>query len=103
VVISLMSMPTRVLNASDERTQVESRGWVGRRRQTAVGLALRRVEPVLAVIEPQDDLKVNKRFTIVNHRGFGFPNAAIGDPTVGRIRTTIVDNRSRQLAFKVNF
>jgi hypothetical protein len=33
-------------------------------------------------------------FNLFNHPGFGFPNAAIGNPTVGRITTTIVDNRS---------
>ena len=42
-------------------------------------------------------------FNLFNHPGFGFPNAAIGNPTVGRITTTIVDNRSMQLALKVNF
>jgi hypothetical protein len=31
-------------------------------------------------------------FDLFNHPGFGFPNAAIGNPTVGRIATTIVDN-----------
>ncbi len=42
-------------------------------------------------------------FNLFNHPGFGFPNAAIGNPTVGRISTTVVDNRSMQFAFKVNF
>jgi hypothetical protein len=42
-------------------------------------------------------------FNLFNHPGFGFPNAGIGNPTLGRITTTIVDNRSMQLAFKVNF
>ena len=42
-------------------------------------------------------------FNLFNHPGFGFPNAAVGNPTVGRITTTIVDNRSMQLAVKVNF
>ncbi|HEU4891598.1 MAG TPA: TonB-dependent receptor, partial [Vicinamibacterales bacterium] len=42
-------------------------------------------------------------FNLFNHPGFGFPNAAIGNATVGRITTTIVDNRSMQFALKVNF
>jgi hypothetical protein len=42
-------------------------------------------------------------FNLFNHPGFGFPNAAIGNPTVGRITTTVVDNRSMQFALKVNF
>jgi hypothetical protein len=42
-------------------------------------------------------------FNLFNHPGFGFPNAAIGNPTVGRISTTVVDNRSMQFALKVNF
>jgi hypothetical protein len=42
-------------------------------------------------------------FNLLNHPGFGFPNSAIGNPNAGRIATTIVDNRSMQFAFKVNF
>jgi hypothetical protein len=42
-------------------------------------------------------------FNLFNHPGFGFPNAAIGNPTAGRISTTVVDNRSMQFALKVNF
>ena len=42
-------------------------------------------------------------FNLFNHPGFGFPNAAIGNPTAGRITTTIVDNRSMQFALKMNF
>jgi hypothetical protein len=64
------------------------------------------------------DTSLSKRFTVVgranaelrwdvfnlfNHPGFGFPNTAIGNPTAGRITTTIVDNRSMQFALKVNF
>jgi Carboxypeptidase regulatory-like domain/TonB-dependent Receptor Plug Domain len=64
------------------------------------------------------DTSLSKRFTLVgranaelrwdvfnlfNHPGFGFPNAAIGSPTAGRITTTIVDNRSMQFALKMNF
>jgi hypothetical protein len=42
-------------------------------------------------------------FNLFNHPGFGFPNANIGNPSAGRISTTIVDNRSMQFALKVNF
>jgi hypothetical protein len=42
-------------------------------------------------------------FNVFNHPGFGFPNRNIGNPSVGRITTTIVDNRSMQFALKVNF
>jgi hypothetical protein len=42
-------------------------------------------------------------FNLFNHPGFGFPNSAIGNPNAGRIATTIVDNRSMQFAFKLNF
>jgi len=42
-------------------------------------------------------------FNLFNNPGFGFPNAAIGSPTVGRITSTVVDNRSMQFAVKVDF
>ena len=42
------------------------------------------------------------RNTATTHPGFGCPNAAIVNPTAGRISTTIVDNRSMQFALKVN-
>jgi TonB dependent receptor len=42
-------------------------------------------------------------FNLFNHPGFGFPNAAIGSTTVGRITTTVVDNRSMQFAIKFDF
>ena len=42
-------------------------------------------------------------FNLFNHPGFGFPNSAIGNPTAGRISSTIVDNRSMQFALKFNF
>ena len=45
----------RVLDAGDERTEVEPRRGVRRRRQTAVRLALRRVEPEPAVVEADED------------------------------------------------
>jgi hypothetical protein len=42
-------------------------------------------------------------FNLFNNPGFGFPNAAIGSPTVGRITSTVVDNRSMQFAVKFDF
>jgi Carboxypeptidase regulatory-like domain/TonB dependent receptor/TonB-dependent Receptor Plug Domain len=64
------------------------------------------------------DTSLSKRFTLVgssnvefrwdvfnlfNHPGFGFPNSAIGNPNAGRIASTVVDNRSMQFAFKLDF
>ena len=40
---------------------------------------------------------------LINHPGFGFLNANIGNASAGRITTTIVDNRSMQFALKFNF
>jgi hypothetical protein len=42
-------------------------------------------------------------FNLTNTPQFGFPNAAIGSPTAGRITTTIADNRSMQFALKLDF
>ena len=42
-------------------------------------------------------------FNLTNTPYFGFPNAAIGSPTVGQITTTIGDNRILQLALKWDF
>lgn len=42
-------------------------------------------------------------FNLFNTPQFGFPNAAIGSPTVGRITSTINDNRNGQLALKFEF
>ena len=42
-------------------------------------------------------------YNVTNTPYFGFPNAAIGSPTVGRITTTVGDNRSLQLAVKFEF
>ena len=42
-------------------------------------------------------------FNLFNHPAFGFPNANIGNGSVGRITTTIADNRSMQFALKLNF
>ena len=42
-------------------------------------------------------------FNLFNTPQFGFPNAAIGSPTVGRITSTVGDNRSMQLAAKIEF
>jgi hypothetical protein len=42
-------------------------------------------------------------FNLFNNPGFGFPTASIGSPTVGRITSTVVDNRSMQFAVKFDF
>ena len=42
-------------------------------------------------------------FNLFNTPQFGFPNAAIGSPTVGRITSTVADNRSMQIAAKIEF
>ncbi len=42
-------------------------------------------------------------FNLLNTPQFGFPNQNIGSPTVGKITTTIGDNRSMQLALKLDF
>ena len=42
-------------------------------------------------------------FNLFNMPQFGFPNSAIGLPTVGRITSTINDNRNGQLALKFEF
>ena len=42
-------------------------------------------------------------FNLTNTPYFGFPNAAIGSPTVGQITSLNGDNRILQLAFKLDF
>lgn len=42
-------------------------------------------------------------FNLFNSPYFGFPNANIGSPTVGRITSTVGDNRSLQLSGRINF
>ncbi|HUQ91961.1 MAG TPA: hypothetical protein VM120_09780 [Bryobacteraceae bacterium] len=42
-------------------------------------------------------------FNLFNTPAFGFPNASIGSPTVGRITSTISDSRDMQLALKFEF
>ena len=42
-------------------------------------------------------------FNLFNTPQLGFPNANIGSPTVGRITSTIGDNRSMQFALKLDF
>jgi len=42
-------------------------------------------------------------FNLFNTPGFGFPNANIGSPTVGRITSTNSDSRDLQFALKVEF
>lgn len=42
-------------------------------------------------------------FNLFNTPYLGFPNASIGSPTVGRITSTVGDNRSLQLSGRINF
>lgn len=42
-------------------------------------------------------------FNLFNTPAFGFPNASIGSPTVGRITSTLSDNRDLQFALKFEF
>jgi hypothetical protein len=42
-------------------------------------------------------------YNLFNTPYFGFPNASIGSPTAGQIRSTIADNRSLQGALKIEF
>jgi len=42
-------------------------------------------------------------FNLFNTPQFGFPNANIGNPSAGRITSTIGDNRSMQFALKVDW
>jgi carboxypeptidase family protein/TonB-dependent receptor-like protein len=42
-------------------------------------------------------------YNLFNTPYFGFPNANIGSPNVGQIRTTLADNRSLQGALKIAF
>lgn len=42
-------------------------------------------------------------YNMFNTPAFGFPNANIGSPTVGRITSTVADNRSLQGALKIEF
>jgi hypothetical protein len=51
-------------------------------------------------------LKFNFRFeafNLFNTPYFGFPDSAIGSPTVGRITSTVGDNRSLQLSGRITF
>lgn len=42
-------------------------------------------------------------FNLTNTPYFGFPNANIGSPTVGRITSTVGDNRSLQVSGRISF
>jgi hypothetical protein len=42
-------------------------------------------------------------FNLTNTPYFGFPNSSIGSPTVGRITSTVGDNRSLQFSGRLNF
>jgi len=55
---------------------------------------------------PSERLNAQFRFeayNLFNTPYFGFPNSSIGSPTVGRITSTVGDNRSLQLAVKFEF
>ncbi|MCX6596227.1 MAG: TonB-dependent receptor [Acidobacteria bacterium] len=55
---------------------------------------------------PAERMNVQFRFeayNLFNSPYFGFPNAAIGSPTAGRITSTVGENRSLQLALKFEF
>ena len=51
----------RVLDAGDERPEVEPRRSFGRRREAAGGLALRRIELELAPVEPDEQRVADRR------------------------------------------
>ena len=75
----------RVLDAGDERAEIEAGGGLRRRRQAAVRLALRRVEPELAIVEP-DEERVVVRQPVVDAAG----ERVVGDLPVGR-RDVVVE------------
>ncbi len=75
----------RVLDAGDERSEVEFGGSLRRRGQAAVRLALRSVEPELAVVEP-DEERVVVRQPVVDAAG----ERVVGDLPVGR-RDVVVE------------
>lgn len=55
---------------------------------------------------PDNRLNAQFRFeayNLFNTPYFGFPNASIGSPTAGRITSTVGENRSLQLALKLEF
>ncbi len=80
-----MCRESRVLDAGDERSEVEARGRFGRRRQAAVGLSLRRVELELAVIEPHEE-RIGVRDAVIDPAGEG----VVGDLAIGR-RDVVVE------------
>jgi hypothetical protein len=64
------------------------------------------VDVTLSRTFPISRLRVQFRadaFNLFNTPQFGFPNQNIGSPTVGRITTTLGDNRSMQFALKLDF
>ena len=80
-----MGRQLRVLDAGDERPEIEARGGFRRRRQTAVRLALRRVELEFAVVEA-DEERVVVRQPVVDAAG----ERLVGDLAVGR-RDVVVE------------
>ena len=80
-----MRRQARVLDAGDEGAEIEARRGVGGRRQAAVGLALRRVEAELPVVEPHED-RVVVREAVIDAARVG----VVGDLAVGR-RDVVVE------------
>jgi len=57
-----------------------------------------RTKPVGCILDGSPEPKWEFRF---NTPAFGFPSASVGSPTVGRITSTIADNRDLQFALKL--
>ena len=76
-----MRRQPRVLDAGDERAEIESRRGLGRRRQAAGRLALRRVELELAVVEA-DEERLVVRQPVIDAAG----ERVVGDLAVRRSR-----------------
>ena len=80
-----MRRQARVLDAGDEGAEIEAGRGVGGRRQAAVGLALRRVEAELPVVEPHED-RVVVREAVIDAPRVG----VVGDLAIGR-RDVVVE------------
>ena len=61
----------------------------------------------LALSLPVSRARLRLRYALLtgafNTPNFGFPNAAIGSPSAGRITSIINDNRDLQLALRLEF
>ncbi len=65
-----------------------------------VDVSLSRVFPIMTRYRLQFRADA---FNLLNTPQFGFPNASIGNPSAGRITSTIGDNRSMQFALKLDW